>query len=736
MSVRPSIASLLSAIIWLPGAALGAVVDGVIVDPQGKAIEFANVTAASLKQGTVTDEQGRFRLELPAGKITLEATQIGYEPGHVTLVIEDAAPSHVRLILDEQPVPLSEVQVTASSFGKTGKSEGAVVRRMDIYSTPGGTADVFQALRGLPGINSPNEGAALYVRGGDPRETLIRLDGGEIGHPYHYELRSGGLFGAFSAYMLKSAFFSSGGFSAKYGGALSGVLDIESADPMNTRTVSVGANLVGGELSTSWALVPDRLSLIGGYRRSAIDLLIDLYGGPAEYETVPNSQDGAAKLLWRYSPTGRLSLLYLDSFDRVGVRADYLNVQQSYHQDAGNRILGLQFKDVLAGRVALSGQVAGQLYRTRWRFGEFGGQNKEKNGQANVDAVWPVTSRHELSLGANWHDDGTEITGKAAADSTDFQPGAPERILATDLRVSNPGFYLEDKVRMRGKLYATLGGRIDFADHPGTWTADPRGALAYLFDEHQSLRLSTGVFHQLPAPEYLDPVYGNPQLEPLRARHVIAGYEWKTDQANVRVEAYRKDYRNLVTNDSSSYYANHGRGYARGVDVFVQGSLPRYSGWVSYGYMDSKRKEFEAEREVPSPYGVRHLVTVVGNHDLDSHWQAGFKLTYSTGRPYKPVVGRSYDASRDLWRPIYGEVNSAQLPDYCRMDVRLTRLFSLPAFAGVRASSVCAFYIEALNVLDRKNVLDYAYSSDYSQRFENLSYFSERYLVGGFFLTW
>src|SRR6185503_11774259 len=105
-------------------------------------------------------------------------------------------------VLAEEPVPVAEVVVGASSYGKSGRTEGAVLRRREIVMTPGGTADVFQSLRALPGINAPDEGAALYVRGGDPSETLVRLDGGTIGHPYHYEGASGGLFSAFDAYMV------------------------------------------------------------------------------------------------------------------------------------------------------------------------------------------------------------------------------------------------------------------------------------------------------------------------------------------------------------------------------------------------------------------------------------------------------------------------------------------------------------------------------------------------------
>src|SRR6185369_11466610 len=231
---------------------------------------------------------------LPAGRHEVEVAQLGYQRLRAEVAVADSA-APLRLVLVDEPVPVAEVTVSASTFGKSGKSEGAVVRRSDVITTPGGAADVFQSLRALPGINAPNEGAAIYVRGGHPRETLIRLDGGEIGHPYHYEGASGGLFSTIDSYMLKSALFSSGGFGARYGGVLSGVLDIETQDPLNLKTVSLGASLAGGSAATSWALVPDRLSFIASVDHSVPGLLFKLYGTPAEYETAPSSSNAFAK---------------------------------------------------------------------------------------------------------------------------------------------------------------------------------------------------------------------------------------------------------------------------------------------------------------------------------------------------------------------------------------------------------------------------------------------------------
>src|SRR6185503_42922 len=157
----------LVALLACRGVAMATTVTGVVVDHRGQPVELANVVVASLKRGAVTDAQGRFRLELPDTSLVLEASQLGYQRTRLAVVVTpDRAP--VRFVLAEEPVPVAEVVVRTSSFGKIGKAEGATLRRMDVVMTPGGAADVFQSLRALPSINAPNEGAAVYVRGGDP----------------------------------------------------------------------------------------------------------------------------------------------------------------------------------------------------------------------------------------------------------------------------------------------------------------------------------------------------------------------------------------------------------------------------------------------------------------------------------------------------------------------------------------------------------------------------------------
>ena len=710
-------------------------VTGTVVDRAGKPIEYASISVAALKAGAVSDEQGHFALDLPPGLAQIEFSQIGYQRARLAIEVIASLPP-LRVTLADQPVPVAEVTVAASSFGKTGKSEGATLRRMQVMLTPGGAADVFQSLRAMPGSNAPTEGAAVYVRGGDPHETLIRLDGGEFGHPYHYEASSGGLFSQLDPYMLKSAFFSSGGFSAKYGGVLSGVLDIETQDPMNLKTLSVGANIVGGGASTSWALVPDKLSFVGTLRLAEPELLYKLYGSTRDFESAPRSRDAAGKLLYRYSPSGRLSLTALHSGEDFAVHANRLNFEGVYAEHAHSEIAALNLSDVVAGRIALRGQASGQRYQSGYTFGGFGSARGEDNGQANLDAVWPISAGHELSFGGNLRYGRTAITGHQPADSSDLGSGAPGRDYDTRITQDSPGFYLEDKLRLIGPIYATLGGRLDWASTTRTWTADPRAAVAWRVDEQQTVRVAAGRYHQLPDASGLDPRFGNPRLAPLAAEHFIAGYEWKSEFGNVRLEAYRKVYHDLVAQSAATFFDNHGFGYARGVDAFVQGTWRTLSGWASYGYLDSKRLELDDSHEVRSAYGVRHSLTLVSQYQWNSRWMFGARYGCSTGRPYTPVIGRSYDPVRAIWRPTFGDHHSAELPAYGRADLRIMRLFSLPAGAGLPPSSVCVAYLEALNVLGTRNLLDYVWNSDYSRRYETDSYFGRRFLVAGFQLTW
>src|SRR6185436_14881320 len=64
------------------------------------------------------------------------------------------------------------------------------------------------------------------VRGGEADQNLILLDGYPIFNPFHL----GGLFGTFIEGSVSGLELRTGGFPAPYGGRLSSVLDVKSAE--------------------------------------------------------------------------------------------------------------------------------------------------------------------------------------------------------------------------------------------------------------------------------------------------------------------------------------------------------------------------------------------------------------------------------------------------------------------------------------------------------------------------
>jgi hypothetical protein len=723
---------------------------GTVVGEHDAPLGGVAVTVVEAHRSVVTKSDGLFAILLPhGGRWTVQAGQIGYTPARTVVTIPDEGDvPALRLVLVEAPIPVAEVSVRASSYGQEGQRQGAVLKRINIYTTPGAAADLMHTVHTLPGVHAPNEGAAIYVRGGEPSETLVRLDGGDVGHPYHYESASGGLFGIIDPSLVASAYFSSGGFSPRYANALSGVLDVETTQEIGVPSLNIGANIVGAGGSATIPLVEDKLGAIVSAHATSTDMLFRLYGSSREFVRVPTSSDAGAKLVAHMSETGAASVLWLSARDHTGVVITEPSFHGGYDGREHVELWNASWKDMAFGTLAVRANVARTHYTQDWSFSEFAYGTTENQWTARAEAVWPASPAYELTFGADGGRESADYAGRVPADSTDLGAGAPARELTQNGERLRLGAYVDHKLRITRGVYATIGGRADrygsvrVRASDGTrsegvtlWTADPRWALAWSLSKPVTIRLAGGTFHQAAPLKYTDASYGNPAIRPLEATHWIAGAEYKRADRTARVEAYRKTYAHLVLNDPTTHYANTGDGYAQGVDLFLEAKLVRFSGWLSYGYLISERHELEATSQVPSPYAPRHDLTLVGTYHMNGNWDAGAKAHWAAGSRYTPIVGATYDPLGDVYHPIDGPLYSAVYPDYARLDVRLTKLFELPAAFRLPSAQGVA-YVEGMNILGIPNILRYTYSADYAQRAEERSYFSRRTFVFGVGLNW
>jgi hypothetical protein len=87
----------------------------------------------------------------------------------------------------------------------------------------------------------------------------------------------------------------------------------------------------------------------------------------------------------------------------------------------------------------------------------------------------------------------------------------------------------------------------------------------------------------------------------------------------------------------------------------------------------------------------------------------GARLRVASGMPRTPVTGAFFSASTDTYEPIFGLQNSERLPTFSSIDLRVEKIFRVKRFAVTP-------YFEGINLTNRKNAVDYAYSADFSQR--------------------
>mgnify|MGYP002640907083 CR=1 FL=1 len=161
---------------------------GAVYDVVGEALPGVNVIEKGTSNGTVTDIDGKFRLQSENGNITISFSMIGYrtnefvaEPGKV-----------IKLTLEESVVGLDEVVVVGYGTQKRSNVTGAI-SKMDasqIAEIP--VASVNEALQGrLAGVNvtnnsgSPGAGLKVIIRGvgtNGSSAPLYVVDGAVVGN--------------------------------------------------------------------------------------------------------------------------------------------------------------------------------------------------------------------------------------------------------------------------------------------------------------------------------------------------------------------------------------------------------------------------------------------------------------------------------------------------------------------------------------------------------------------------
>jgi len=686
--------------LFLQGALLMAsdpcTIQGKVVDQKGNPLPYANIFLKGSVEGAMSDKAGEFNFQSRSslGSATLICTYIGYTNFSVTIQLKSGETITQEIKLQEEGVKGKTVYVTASAF-TAADEEGVTLNSMDVVRTPGAAADLFWAIKSFPGLQQVEEGAGLFVRGGDVSETAVYLDGALIHHPYRYESPTGGFFGTFSPFLLKGTFFSSGGFSAQYGHALSGALAMESHDMPSQRMTGLGVGLAALSIFWTQPIVEGKLGFLLSGNKSNTKTMFELNNSRKDFSEYPSAFDLNISTVYKPDPSTQFKFFIFRMQDKVGLQVDDPDFDSHFHCKSSNAFYNVSFRKLVGKKLLIKSNASISKFGHDIHLGVMDLDLEDQMVHGRFLGERELSNHFTIRGGFEYMRRKTLIHGRVPEEEEDVDPHAPSNEVETDYLSHKVSPFFEWDFWTPWGFKVMTGFRGAYESQSEEFHLDPRISLVFPISRYTDITAAWGVYHQYPDPAHYDPYVGNPKLTSMRATHTILGLYHQKESTIYRLEGYYKKYDNLLLDDELSNYSNKGHGYAYGVDVFAKQSIGFASGWVSYSWLHACRRWLDLP-VLASPYfDITHNFTAVLNFDLPCRVALGFSFRTATGKPYTPAP-ESY--------------HSARVPRYQKVDISLSTLRS---FFG---SNMTILYLAVSNVFGRINVFDYRYSQDFQRR--------------------
>jgi hypothetical protein len=628
-------------------------VSGRVTDTKGRPVPGASIAIKDSYDGATSDSTGAYRFSTTEkGLRTFLVTSVGYKSVELPQDLHGAS-LVINFSLKEELSELKAVTITAGSFAAGDKQRGAVLSSIDVATTAGSNADISAALKTLPGTGQVGEQEGLFVRGGANYETKQYIDGTLVNNPYYTSVPNIAQRGRFSPFLFKGTVFSTGGYSAQYGQALSSVVLLESLDlpekseidaTISPLVVGAGTQQLSRDKKSSWGLT---------YNYTNVGLYFDLVKQVPDYYTIPQYHSADANFRIRTKSGGMIKYYTTFNYNTLGLRTqdiDSLYLKDAFSLSNYNWYNNLSWKEYLSNGWKMN---LGLSYSTNRDIIAQQVQDPANQPRQFSDSVFwmqfknfSLTSRQDLYQAK-------AVFEKKLGGISSFRFGG-EYWYAYNRQPFNQNgvhvdtvfkfidnytaFFAETDIYLTNELAAKLGARYEYSTVLAKSDIAPRVSLAYKTGKEAQVSVAYGIFYQKPENSQL---FYTSQLGFTKATHYIVNFQKMTRERTLRIEAYYKQYQDLVKTVPINYfyssYDNGGTGYAKGLDFFWRDkkTFKDFDYWISYSYLDTKRDYLNYTSELMPNFAATHTASIVMKRFFTNQ-KFGVNLTYSfaTGRPY------------------------------------------------------------------------------------------------------
>jgi hypothetical protein len=718
-----------------PSTRTGRPVHGSVQDSaSGRAITDALIVVEDLTGHVVararTGDDGSFLVrDAPATDLIVRARRVGFAQGMTT--VTPYGPAELRLALAPTASTLSTVVVTPGFYGVMEQhlATRQTLTREQLRAAPQLGEDLFRSVNRLPGISASDFSARFRVRSGANDELYTSLDGLELVEPFHLK-DFDGAFSIIDVGAVEGLDLITGGFDARIGNRLTGVVTIRTLEPPpNTpRTTEVALTLSTVRATSSGSFAGDRGGWLFSARRGFLEYALRAAG--EESNLNPRYYDVLAKTSFRFGENNVLGLHLLHAGDQLTYQDDETKprLNSEYASSYAWATLDAKPMEQLAvSTVASVGRLT--WLRNGTRTSTFDGVQDLRVRDDRSYRVGGVRQDWQWELSRLMFGFGGELRTQDASyayDRFDRQledQGGIVVPVETNLnaRVSpdgaTSGGYLTMRVQPVRALTGEAGVRYDNQSYTHEHETSPRLGAALSLSPRLTLRAAWGRYSQPQALYQLQVQDGRTTFDRAElAEHRVAGLEYQASRAvSFRVEGYerriiRERPRFLSVDNSIDVFPEiepdgilfaPSGGRARGVEFLVSRSPAQRVAWtVSYAL--AKAVDFANGVEIPRTLDQRHTVTLDLTWRPTTAWRLSTAWLYHTGWPTTAFTfsADTLSSGTVLVSRIFGPRNADRLVPYHRLDFRASRDFSVH---GTRLSA----FVDLFNAYGRRNPRGY-----------------------------
>lgn len=708
------------------------------VRDQGNGESLIGATVYDKRQGkgTVTNNYGFYSISTPYDSINLTYSFVGYDPQRVNIkLVRDTT---IVVLLRSGKV-LEEVVVTgtrAEPLNESTRMGSVTVPTAQIKAIPAfmGETDVLKAMQLLPGVSGGVEGSSnLIIRGGNPEQTLILMDGATIYNPTHLY----GFFSSFNPDAVNNIELIKGGFPARYGGRLSGVADITLKEGnMNKFSGEGSLGLIASRFVVEGPIKRNKTSFIVSGRRGYINLMKNQIekrlGGDGLTEAY-YFYDFNVKVNHRFNERNRIYGSFYAGKDFSEATRSYMSADSTpehkfriYNSTLRDRmswrntIASLRWNHEFSNKLFLNlsaiysqydlnilnaAEYHYELYPDASIFDyvySYKYTSKVRDIGLKVDFDYIPNTNHYIRFGGavTQH---RFIPGVGARSSN--TPGFETETNDFETNPREANVYVEDDFSI------TKTTKINFGLHAAAFKANtktyfgaqPRFSIRQSLTADLSLKASYAYMQQflhmvtnagLGMPTDLW-VPSTDNVKPQSSHQVSFGAAQIVNKTiEVSIEAYYKTMNNLVeykdgatyldSDDSWDQKIEQGRGKAYGAELFIQKKTGRLTGWAGYTLSWNKRQFDNINNGAWFwyRYDHRHDIKITGSYKLNDHVDISSTYIYTTGNAVSlglDVIPVGYQINAPGFLYYYGQAfesrNNLRMPAYHRVDLSVSYSF-------------------------------------------------------------